>query len=443
MNSRGILYIAAVAIVALTIAILLAVSAPHDIRGFRDISGIVSFSLVALIAEGSATNFRVGGGTRQPQSSLAILPFIGSILLFPAPVSVLSIAVVNALSQAVIKKKDPARVVFNVSQGIICSAAAYYVYTSVSGRMPGGNLSIWGFVPMVLTFFVTNILLTSAGIALLRSLPFRQVLATVAGPGGANLVYDVLVSPIALLPVVLYEATHVLGLFLTVTPLLVLRRSYSTSADLEAANQDLLTVLVKAIETRDPYTSGHSRRVASLARLIAEDMNLRRPVVEDVARAALLHDIGKIDADYATVIRKPHDLTEEERILIQTHAVKGAELLESLSSVRNRVIEAVRHHHERYDGKGYPSGLAGEDIPIAARIIMICDSVDAMLSDRPYRKALTMDRVRSELSRCSSSQFDPHIVDVMLRRGTLERAAALVSAEQKEERDVGVAAALA
>src|SRR5690606_22024542 len=134
--------------------------------------------------------------------------------------------------------------------------------------------------------------------------------------------------------------------------------------------------------------------------------------------AALLHDIGKIDAIYAAVIRKPYDLNEEERSLIQTHATKGAELLEQLSSVPREIVGAVRHHHERYDGTGYPSGLRGEEIPLAARIIMICDSVDAMLSDRPYRRALSIAKVRSELVRCAGTQFDPQIVHSVLQRDT-------------------------
>ncbi len=111
--------------------------------------------------------------------------------------------------------------------------------------------------------------------------------------------------------------------------------------------------------------------------------------------------------------------------MIQSHAARGADLLRSLSSVEEEVIKAVRHHHERYDGSGYPDGLAGDEIPLAARVIMLCDSIDAMLSDRPYRRALTVEQARVELLRCSGTQFDPDIVEVILRRNTLERAAVL------------------
>jgi putative nucleotidyltransferase with HDIG domain len=156
-------------------------------------------------------------------------------------------------------------------------------------------------------------------------------------------------------------------------------------------------------------------------------MGLPHRQCELVANAALLHDIGKIDPVFTDVLRKPHALTRDERELIQTHAAKGADMLRDLSSVDRDVVAAVRHHHERFDGKGYPDGLAGATIPLSARIIMLCDSIDAMLSDRPYRRALTIDQVKGELTRCSALQFDPEIVGVVLQAQTLEKAVALVA----------------
>jgi putative nucleotidyltransferase with HDIG domain len=159
---------------------------------------------------------------------------------------------------------------------------------------------------------------------------------------------------------------------------------------------------------------------------MAKDLDLGNRKVDEIEMAALLHDIGKIDSIYEAVSRKPYDLNAEERTLIKTHATRGADLLQSLSSVSSEVIKAVRHHHERYDGSGYPDGLRSVEIPIAARIIMLSDSIDAMLSDRPYRSALSIERVHSELVRCAGTQFDPAIVRVILTRGTLENAATLV-----------------
>jgi putative nucleotidyltransferase with HDIG domain len=288
------------------------------------------------------------------------------------------------------------------------------------------HVSTLGFPFAALVFFGVNLLLTSAAIALVRQANLRLTLQEVTGPRGANLWYDLLASPIAIFPAALYSSLYIAAMAIVLLPLLLIRYSYLSKLQLEAANRDLLSVLVKAIETRDPYTSGHSMRVATLARLIAEDMDLSAKRIKEVEQAALLHDIGKIDLVYASLLRKPYDLSAEERTLIQTHATKGADLLTSLSSVSSLVVRGVRHHHERYDGSGYPKGLAGEEIPISARIIMLCDSIDAMLSDRPYRQALSVTRVRSEIVRCSGGQFDPLIVQMILQRNTLERAVGLV-----------------
>jgi putative nucleotidyltransferase with HDIG domain len=229
----------------------------------------------------------------------------------------------------------------------------------------------------------------------------------------------------------LYSYFAVGGLLMIVLPLLIIRHSYATNLKLLQANKDLLTVLVKTIETRDPYTSGHSIRVSILAKAIAEDMDMSAAKVDNIEMTALVHDIGKVDAIYASIIRKEGGLTEAERHIIVTHAAKGAEFLKTLASFSDDLIDGVRHHHERYDGTGYPDGLSGEAIPLAARIIQLCDSIDAMLSDRPYRKALSVEHVRAELLRCAGSQFDPRIVEIILRRNTLERAAALVRPENK------------
>jgi putative nucleotidyltransferase with HDIG domain len=221
-----------------------------------------------------------------------------------------------------------------------------------------------------------------------------------------------------------------------VFPLLLFHHFHVSKQQYLDAHKDLLRALVKAIETRDPYTSGHSVRVATMAREIAKNLRLPGRRVDKIETAALLHDIGKIDPLYSNVLRKPHDLTAEERLLIQTHAVRGADLLADLQSVDAEVTLAVRHHHERFDGRGYPSGLVGDEIPLAARIIMLCDSVDAMLSDRPYRKALSVATVQKELLKCAGTQFDPDIVSIVLKHDTLLTAAALTAPETSREKQL-------
>jgi putative nucleotidyltransferase with HDIG domain len=419
-----------IGVVAMAVACVAGLLSLHpmpnlDVRGWV---GVLSFLSVGLLAECMAIDFGKG---RQATSSLSFLPFLSSILLFSPPVALFVVCGVLLVSTTILVRRSPWHIVFNLAQAIIAVSAAAALYSQFLS--PGqqvipvrDSVSTFGFPFLAIVFFVTNVTLTSTAIAVLRGQPLGRTFAEVIGPRGGNLWYDLLASPIAIFPAALYGSLYIAAMAIVLLPLLLIRSSYLSKLQLEGANQDLLDVLVKAIETRDPYTSGHSMRVATLARLIAVDLGLPRKRVQEVERAALLHDIGKIDLIYASLLRKPYDLSRDERELIQTHAAKGAELLTSLSSVSKEVIHAVRHHHERYDGQGYPDGLAEEAIPLAARIIMLCDSIDAMLSDRPYRQALSVGQVRSELVRCSGSQFDPAIVEAILCRNTLERAVSLV-----------------
>ena len=194
------------------------------------------------------------------------------------------------------------------------------------------------------------------------------------------------------------------------------------------SNADLLTALVKEIETRDPYTSGHSLRVSQLAQQIAEQMGLSRISVEHVRQAALLHDIGKIEAVYTDILRKPDQLTPQEREIIQSNVTRGEQLLRDLSSVPEPVVRAVRHHHEREDGRGYPDGLLGDEIPIGAKIIVVCDAVDAMLSDRPYRRALPLAKVMEQLESHGGQQFDHRVVRALVSSDILSEYAEMMRA---------------
>ena len=345
------------------------------------------------------------------------------------PVIAVSITIaVISISNFAFRRQQWLKAVFNVAQVAIAVGLGSLLYHAAS-RFPIEHVDYAAFALLAVEFFAANILLTGGALALMRSEPIFSILPQVVGPRGSNLWYDFLASPIAAVTGSLYTDYGIGGIVIIVLPLLLIRYSYLSKLQLEETNHDLLRVLVKAIETRDPYTSGHSVRVSTLAREVARDLALLPKRVSRIETAALLHDIGKIDAVYADLILKPYDLDVDERELIRTHAVRGAELLESLSSLSKEVIATVRHHHERFDGDGYPDGLSGEDIPLGARIIMVCDSVDAMLSDRPYRRALEIAEVEAELVRCSGSQFDPAIVDIMLRRRTLDRAARLVASE--------------
>jgi len=183
-------------------------------------------------------------------------------------------------------------------------------------------------------------------------------------------------------------------------------------SQLEELYLDTLKTLIAAIEVKDRYTRGHSEHVIRYALAIAQELNLTKQEKGVVKAAALLHDIGKIGIT-EKILLKSGRLTREEREQIRKHPSIGVEILGSIRALRE-VIPLVLHHHERYDGKGYPSQLRSEEIPVGARILAVADAFDAMISDRPYRKALSFKKALAELSENSGSQFDPKVVKIFV-----------------------------
>jgi hypothetical protein len=173
-----------------------------------------------------------------------------------------------------------------------------------------------------------------------------------------------------------------------------------------------LDALVAAIEARDAYTAEHSRSVVRRATEVARRLGLDTAGIEDVGHVALLHDVGKVAMPDA-LLRKPGPLSTQEWDLMRLHPVESERIVSAVPSLAH-LAASVRAEHERWDGGGYPDGLAGEGIPIAARIVLACDAYDAMMTDRPYRKAMGHEAAVFELAICAGSQFDPEVVAALL-----------------------------
>jgi putative nucleotidyltransferase with HDIG domain len=165
--------------------------------------------------------------------------------------------------------------------------------------------------------------------------------------------------------------------------------------------------LVRAVDAKDSYTRRHSEQVAHYAKAIAEAMGLPARLIESIHIAALLHDIGKIGVP-DRILTKVGTLTEEEFWHIRRHPALGAEILGTVGLFKAESL-LVRHHHERWDGCGYPDGLTGEESPLGARVIMVADCIDAMLMERTYKKGYSVEKMLTELTRCAGTQFDPKI----------------------------------
>jgi len=180
-----------------------------------------------------------------------------------------------------------------------------------------------------------------------------------------------------------------------------------------------IEALVSALEAKDEYTGGHSRRVTDIALAIGHELGLSAQDMENLRWGSLLHDIGKVAVDPA-IQNKPAKLTREEYEHIMTHVRVGVEIVRPL--VNEKITDMVEHHHDRYDGGGLHQLIAGDDIPLGARILGIADAFDAMISDRPYRSAMSITQIVEEIKRCAGTQFDPVVVAAFLNTVGLTNA---------------------
>jgi HD-GYP domain-containing protein (c-di-GMP phosphodiesterase class II) len=234
---------------------------------------------------------------------------------------------------------------------------------------------------------------------------------------------DAALAPIGLLTA-LAAVEHPAALLL-VLPLAGLLRTFArerrarvdSALELSHAYRGTALLLGDVVEADDAYTGSHSRDVVSLSIAVADELGLDARGRRDTEFVALLHDVGKIRIPNE-IINKPGPLTPEERAIVETHTVVGEEMLDRVGGVLGNVGHLVRSCHERYEGGGYPDGLAGEAIPLVARIVCACDAYSAMTTDRPYRQGRPAEEALAELQRCAGTQFDPAVV------AALERVAA-------------------
>jgi hypothetical protein len=382
-----------------------------------------TFLVLATILEGGPTTKLRLSAT----GSISFVMHFASTLLFGGFWGA-TIAGLSHLLGNISRGNNSIRTLFNTSQIVLAVLAGVACYTALGGELPPAYLthgSIFAaasvqrdlglFFVLAVGYFLVNSMAVSGAIALNSDRRFREVWnINTRGVLG----YDLGASVLALLTVWLYArfgqwiGFGSLGVILVVLPLVAVRHVYGLYRDLQESGQELLQVMVKAIEARDPYTSGHSLRVSRLSRTIALELGLSAKEVEQIETAALLHDVGKIHEEFAPLLRKEAKLTDEETALMQTHSARSADLVAIISKFAGPIQLSVRHHHERWDGQGYPDGLAEDSIPIGSRVILVSDTIDAMITDRPYRKRLPLEAVISELQKYRGSQFEPRIVDV-------------------------------
>ena len=365
--------------------------------------------LLALVAFlGAIFSYRVQGNTF---GEVSFIPYLTAIVLYPSWITVTSIAATALLAET-IKKKSQVKKLFNVAQIVVASAIASTVYLELGGKalQVDPTFRALPHVAAVTMFLLVNTVAVATAVGLAEgSGIFRMWLRGNA----ASIAYDVVAIPVVYAFARAYVDWGEWGIAVLCALVVGLRFTYQSKHQLETTNKELLELFVHTVEYRDPYTSGHSQRVSKYSRIIGQIVGLSPKEIDRISKAALLHDVGKIHEAFAPILMKPGKLTPEERAIMELHPIKSAELVAKISDLRD-IVPAVRHHHENWDGTGYPDQLSGKEIPLGSRVIMFADTIDAMLTDRPYRKALSEAEVRIELRKFSGTQFDPELCEKLV-----------------------------
>lgn len=305
------------------------------------------------------------------------------------------------------------KAVFN---GAMCACSA--ALAGVAYRLAGGQYDLDPskfpavLLPALLaatTFCLVNGLLLAGVLRLAEGLSLVAVWRTsIAKSIAAYLGYGLFGLMMAAL---WYTQGGWVSALLILLPLSVSKWVFAQYALQQEAYDATVRALVQAVETKDLYTRGHSERVANAAELMGRQLGLREDRIESVKYAAILHDVGKLGVP-TRVLQKSEALTESEFASIQLHPVRGLEMVRGIRFLRE-AYDGILHHHERMDGRGYPAGLRGHDIPEFARIIAVADAFDSMTSTRSYRGARSVDEALGELGRCAGAQFDPVMVEAL------------------------------
>lgn len=424
---KVLLYITALALTAIALSAM-AFSKPLDLGAFlldRHWIGLVAISLIVISTEWFSIDLYV----KNTSLSSTAVPLVASFILF-GPLGVAATSLVYAITAGIKYRSPFNRIVFNLSNHVIAGMTINLLLSLTGGYFSslGAQLSelLSALLASTVMFLITTSLI-SVGIGTnLRQSPFQiwseQYKWMTPYYVGIGLVAYALIFG--------YKYASVGGLLVMMIPLFILRYSQmqyvehtrkvvtelrnknqeleKSANEINELNEGLLTTLSEIIDLRDPYVLGHSKQVSEYSTRIATLLKLSDRQIKLIRKAGLLHDIGKLGVSME-ILTKPGKLTAEEFEKIKRHAALGGDLVKNSPSLRP-LVPIIRHHHEFYNGRGYPDKLAGSHIPIEARVVAVADAIEAMVSDRPYRKSLRLEQVIDELKRNSGTQFDPLVV---------------------------------
>jgi HD-GYP domain-containing protein (c-di-GMP phosphodiesterase class II) len=370
-------------------------------------------ALVLLYALTMRAQFEIGSGYASPTS----LAFVPMLFLAPLHVVPLLVAIGYLLAQApnyVLKRSHADRWLFAFGDNWFALGPVAVIGLLAPGPPSSHHLAVYllALAVMILLGLVNAVV----GDALMYGTPVSQTLRLAGWAYGIGAI----LMPVAYM-VALVSLHHVYALA-AVVPLLWLltvfsrerKERYAAALELNQTYRGTVMVLANVVEADDNYTAYHCRSVVELAGAVGEELRLDQTALQELEIAALLHDVGKI-AIPKEILNKPARLTDAEFDLMKTHTLEGQALLDQIGGRLGRVGTIVRSCHERWDGRGYPDGLLGEEIPLAARVVFACDAYSAMTTDRPYRKSIGRDAAIEELRTNAGSQFEPRVVDALVK----------------------------
>jgi putative nucleotidyltransferase with HDIG domain len=367
---------------------------------------LIFFLAISVFAEFMPVDLPIAG-------SITIgFPIDFVIILVYGPALAMLISAIGAIISEVLGKKTSwYKIIFNASQYALSVGVAGITYQYVGGVVGFQNFFKFAFPAILcaLTYCLVNSILVTIVISFAQDSKITTVWRVDIKEMIPSYIAE---APMGFLMAIVYVEVGIIGILLFFFPLLLARRSFELYTKMRKVYLDTIRALAAAIDAKDPYTKGHSERVAETSVALAQELNLSGRDIENIEYTALLHDIGKIGiAD--SILGKKDSLTSQEFDKIKEHTIMGANIIEPIDFLKNSYW-AIYHHHEKYNGKGYPDGIKSEDIPILARIIAVADAYDAMGSDRPYRKKLSKEKILKEFTEQSGKQFDPQIVNALM-----------------------------